>query len=70
MKSMLALVTLGLGEIVGSILIGQIIDRFGKRVTSYFCLTFIGVAIVLVFSYLATETYGPLLFAMTFIWGL
>lgn len=35
MKSMYAMVCLGVGEIVGSLAIGQVIDKLGNRVTSY-----------------------------------
>jgi predicted MFS family arabinose efflux permease len=39
MKSMLAMVSLGIGEIVGAIFIGQVIDKIGNRFTSISILT-------------------------------
>lgn len=38
MKGILTLISLGFGEIIGSIFIGKIIDNFGNRLTSYLTL--------------------------------
>jgi hypothetical protein len=41
MKSMFSMVSLGIGEIIGSLLIGQVIDKVGNRVTSLITVTLI-----------------------------
>ena len=70
MKSMLAMVSLGFGEIVGSLSIGQVIDRAGNKLTSVITLILIIVQTVLTLSFVRTGTYGYLVFIMMFVWGL
>jgi predicted MFS family arabinose efflux permease len=70
MKSMLAMVSLGFGEIVGSLSIGQVIDRAGNKTTSVITLMLIIVQTVLTLSFVRSGTYGFLVFVMMFVWGL
>lgn len=43
MYSMFAMITLGIGEIIGGLFIGQVIDRIGN----YFS-TFVGIGLILI----------------------
>jgi len=70
MKSMLAVVSLGFGEIVGSLSIGQVIDRAGNMTTSAITLILIIVQTFLTLSFVRSGTYGSLVFIMMFVWGL
>ncbi len=47
MKSMYAMICLGIGEIVGSFIAGQVIDRKGNKATSYLTITLILVQTIL-----------------------
>jgi MFS family permease len=38
MKGILTLISLGFGEILGSLFIGKIIDKYGNRLTSFLIL--------------------------------
>lgn len=69
-KSMLCMVVLGVGEIVGGPFIGQVIDRFGNKHASLLSLLFLAISTCATLIFLALNTYGPLAFAMTFLWGL
>lgn len=66
MKCMLSMVALGLGEMIGCLFIGYIIDRFGNRLTSIFSLSFILAQTFITVVFLILNTYGPLVFLMTF----
>ena len=70
MKSMLAMVSVGFGEIVGSLSIGQVIDRAGNKTTSVITLMLIIVQTVLTLYFVRSSTYGFLVFVMMFVWGL
>ena len=67
--SMLAMVALGVGEIVGSITMGLIVDHLGAKKSSLFNMMFIGLATVVVVIYIEEDTYSWLAFVMTFLWG-
>ncbi len=41
MRSMYAMICLGIGEIVGSFVVGQVIDRKGNKVTTYLTVALI-----------------------------
>jgi predicted MFS family arabinose efflux permease len=70
MKSMYAMVSLGVGEIVGSLAIGQVIDRFGNKLTSWLTAVMIAMQTILTLCLIKQGTYGPLVFVVTFVWGL
>lgn len=69
-NSLLALVGLGLGEIMGSLVLGQIQDRFSNRITVLTCLMLssisVGTAILYVRVYYFTLWFAVL---MCFAWG-
>ncbi|TNV83138.1 hypothetical protein FGO68_gene17752 [Halteria grandinella] len=70
MLSMYAMVCLGIGEIVGSLTIGRIIDKMGNKVCSLITLALIAIQTLLTVWFIYSWTFGPLVFAMTFVWGL
>lgn len=67
--SMLAMVSLGFGEIFGSLIIGQVIDRIGSKRTSLINAVLILVADIVVLCFMLRRKYGPIAFVMTFLWG-
>jgi predicted MFS family arabinose efflux permease len=69
MKSMLAMVSLGVGEIVGAFFIGQIIEKFGNRFTSFYILVILITQTVITLLFIVEDEYSWLAFVMTFIWG-
>lgn len=70
MKCMFSMVAFGLGEMVGCLFIGYIIDRYGNKLTSIISLSFILAQTFITVLFLISNTYGPLVFLMTFTWGL
>lgn len=67
---LLALVGLGVGEITGSLFIGQIQDRYSNRTTIVTCLLLSSVALITAISFVRVY-YFTLWFAiiMCFAWG-
>ena len=69
MKSMYAMVCLGVGEIVGSFAVGQVIDRLGSKATTYLTVGLILVQTILMLVFIGQDSYGPLVFLLTFVFG-
>ena len=69
MRSMYAMICLGIGEIVGSFVVGQVIDRKGSKVTSYLTVGLILLQTVLMLWFIGQNTYGVLVFVLTFVFG-
>ena len=69
MRSMYAMICLGIGEIVGSFVVGQVIDRKGSKVTSYLTVGLILLQTVLMLWFIGQNTYGLLVFVLTFVFG-
>jgi predicted MFS family arabinose efflux permease len=67
--SMLAMVALGAGEIVGSITMGLIVDHIGAKKSSLFNMMFIASATLVVVIYISEDEYNWVAFLMTFLWG-
>ncbi|CDW80707.1 major facilitator superfamily protein [Stylonychia lemnae] len=68
-KSMLAMVAFGVGEVVGGLLIGYLIDTKGSK---FVVIANVVIMILMVFFtifYSVAFTYSPLAFVMTFLWG-
>lgn len=66
---MIAMVIFGLGEVVGGILIGLVIDRKGSR---YVAIVNVLVVLLMTFStlsFLGINKFNLLAFLMTFMWG-
>ena len=68
-KSTMTMVALGVGELFGSIIIGQAIDRLGSKIAALFISFFILCATTLTIVQLSLNKYNALTFAMTFMWG-
>jgi predicted MFS family arabinose efflux permease len=67
---MMALVAFGLGEVIGGLMIGQVIDKIGSRKTALVNIVTVilmtGVTIV----YINIFKFNWLTFVMTFMWGI
>eukprot|EP00347_Sterkiella_histriomuscorum_P005421 403356681 len=69
MKSMFAMVALGVGEMVGGLFIGQIIDRYGNRKAAVANVVLILIQTGITITYIVIYEYSWLAFLMTFAWG-
>lgn len=69
MKSMFAMVALGVGEMVGGLFIGYIIDHFGNRKAAMANVVLILIQTAVVITYIVIYEYSWLAFLMTFLWG-
>jgi len=68
-KSMLAMTAFGVGEVVGGLFIGYLIDNKGSK---FVVVTNVVIMILMVFVTLffaSLFSYNPLAFVMTFLWG-
>ncbi|TNV78413.1 hypothetical protein FGO68_gene871 [Halteria grandinella] len=68
-KAFTAMIFLGIGEIVGGLVIGQVIDKIGNKLASLISFVSIIVQTVALMLYIETNNYGLLTFVMTFAWG-
>jgi len=66
---MMAMVVLGVGEILGGLVMGLIVDKIGARKSSLINVGLICLANVLVLLIIIRNQYGPLAYIMTFVWG-
>jgi predicted MFS family arabinose efflux permease len=69
MKSMMAMTALGIGEMMGGLFIGQIIDRVGNRAAACANICLITIQTIVVLTFLYLNTYSWLAYFMTFCWG-
>jgi MFS family permease len=67
--SMFAMVAFGLGEIVGGLLIGQVVDRRGSKLASLVNMGLVAFTVLLTLFYLSYLRYNLLVFLMAFMWG-
>ena len=63
------MVSLGVGEIVGAIGMGFIVDHIGAKRSSVINVVLIGIAGFSVILFLALDSYSVLAYFMTFLWG-
>ncbi len=68
-KAMLAMVGLGVGEMLGGQLIGQIIDIKGSKIACVANAIVMTTMTLIALSFLIVNEYNALVFATTFIWG-
>ena len=68
--SLLAMIPLGIGQIIGGAIIGQIIDRKGMRVGIAFSMVLVTLAFGLMLYYIHVYEFTWLTFLVTFAWGL
>lgn len=67
---MLAMIFLGIGEIVGGLFNGQVIDKLGNRASTYVNLVLIVIQTLVTVTFIHVGVFSELAFVMTFIWGL
>jgi predicted MFS family arabinose efflux permease len=68
--SLFAMISLGFGEIIGSLLMGKISDKWGYHTSLKILLGLTLVAFTLLFGIIAMNAFNLLTFVMTFVWGL
>lgn len=66
---MLAMMTLGFGEIFGAYIMGRIVDKFGLKDASIANMILILISTITVLIYIHRNTYGSLAYFMAFVWG-
>lgn len=66
----MTMVSFGIGEIVGSCLIGYIIDKFGSKKTAHYNIIAVALTTLLTLVFLSVNRYCWLAHMMTFMWGL
>jgi predicted MFS family arabinose efflux permease len=64
------MVAFGIGEVVGSIIIGIIIDKIGSKKTSLVNILIILIMINVTAASVYSEKYDWMTFLMCFLWGL
>ena len=63
------MVALGVGEMVGGLFIGLIIDHFGNRMAAVANIVLISIQTFLTLYYIIVYEYSWVAFVMTFVWG-
>eukprot|EP00347_Sterkiella_histriomuscorum_P001726 403370919 len=67
--SMITMVALGFGEIIGANVQGKIVDKIGTKPTCIINVILILMSTIFVMNYLYVNKYTPFAFVMTFMWG-
>lgn len=67
--SMLAMVSLGVGEIVGAIGMGMIVDKIGSKKSCWVNIVLVILQTLAVLLFLYIGEYNWIAFLMTFLWG-
>jgi MFS family permease len=68
--SMLAMIWFGIGEVIGCVYIGQIIDRFGSKIASlHICAIILIMGALTIVYIILNHYYTGLAYAMCFFWG-
>lgn len=66
---MLAMLVFGIGEVLGSFFIGQIIDSQGSKLVSIINVVLIVVMTFVTLAFLGINQFNLLAFVMTLMWG-
>ena len=66
---MLAMLVFGIGEVLGSFFIGQIIDSQGSKLVSIINVVLIIVMTFVTLAFLGINQFNLLAFVMTLMWG-
>jgi MFS family permease len=69
MKSLFSMVTLGIGEIVGSLFMGQVIDKLGNKYSSSLNVLAVTIQTLVTLLFLYRNKFSLMVFGMTFLWG-
>jgi hypothetical protein len=67
---MMTMCGLGVGEIIGGIGMGIIVDKIGAKKSCFVNMFLILLQTLLVCAYIAIDTYGYLAYIMTIAWGM
>ena len=67
--SLLAMIPLGVGQMLGGLLIGQVVDRLGMRAALGVAAASVTVAIGLMLVYVWFFQFGTITLFVTFLWG-
>lgn len=66
---LLALLPLGIGEMIGGSMFGQILDRFKHKITIYLTMTLLLTAYTVLFTQIYHWKFTSLIYILTFLWG-
>lgn len=64
------MIVLGIGEIIGAMIFGRVIDKFGKKAGVLFVLITTMIAFVFVFIVIGLYKFSILDYFLTFFWGI
>eukprot|EP00347_Sterkiella_histriomuscorum_P012008 403370245 len=67
--SLFAMIPLGLGEMLGGMIIGRIIDTYSIRTAIITCMFNLTIAIALILAFIGTYKFSVLTYFVTFFWG-
>ena len=67
--SMFAMISLGVGEVIGGILMGILVDRIGSKKCCLINVCNIAFTVMITAIYIHKDNYNGLAFFMTFLWG-
>ena len=66
---MFAMVSFGVGEIIGGLFIGQIVDRINSKVASLVNAGLVLITAILTMIYLSNPEFTWYIFFVAFLWG-
>lgn len=69
-NSLFAMIGLGVGEIVGSIVCGKILDKWNQKAGLIYDMIITAIAFAFLITYNEVRNYGVVTYFMTFFWGL
>jgi predicted MFS family arabinose efflux permease len=69
-RSIVAMVVFGFGEVIGGLIIGQVIDRRGSRYVAVVNVLIVLIMTFVTLAFLGINQFNLLAFLMTFMWGL
>ena len=67
---MLAMVTLGVGEIVGAVGMGIIVDHIGAKKSCFINAILIVLPTLCILAFIKMDEYNWMAYLMAFLWGL
>jgi predicted MFS family arabinose efflux permease len=67
---MFAMAVFGVGEVVGSGIIGYVVDKYGSKKTCIYNVAVMTLMTIITIVFLIVGKFNWLCFAMTFMWGI
>ena len=64
------MVGMGVGEMLGGLFVGKIIDTYSSKIAVLANITIIAIMTIVSVAFIAIDNYNALAFVMTFFWGL